>query len=670
MNIHIRENISFQVNLSTNILSLIKVALDAMRPPERVPVSVWADRERILPETANEPGKYRSSRTPHAVAIMDAFVDPQVEEISLMGSAQIAKTTIQENIIGYTIDIDPKPILFMAPTLDVAKKFSKNKLEPMIEDTPSLKRKVSKRKSRDSDNTALYKKFEGGFIVMVGANSPHSLRQMSIPIIISDDIDSIEIGSTKEGDPVDRAEKRAQTFEGQSKKFRASTPTIDGSSRIYNYYKQGTMEKPYVRCLHCGHQQVLNWENVVWDYDKDAFGKKIKGTDNPASAKISCVSCGVLMDESERLEMLKNIEWIAEHPERIRHRSFWINEISSTLSSLKRVVEQYLAVEDEPEKEQTFTNLVLGLPYRVESIEEISEFELMNRLESYLNPLRPYEVPNSILMLIASVDVQADRLECEVWGYGMHYEMWIINRFKFIGDPKIPKHLPKSPWAELEKLLIYKFKRVDGVELNIVAAAIDSSFLSDEVYNFTRGYEFTRKWWAIKGARNPFAEIIPARFSVIEEKRSKYLRFGINLEKQSLFSRFKISKPDNWKEGEPLPKYIHFDESICDPEYFEQLTAEHGVKKRYGNIEYTLYEKKKSGLRNEALDLLTYNSILAKMQNPNWQKLKENLDSKKRNVNQVNEPIIISEQIVKKEKSATPKTKGGAVLKNNKITNW
>ena len=593
-----------------------------------MPVAVWADRERILPETANEPGKYRSSRTPHVVEIMNAFSDPEVEEISLMGSAQIAKTTIQENIIGYTIDIDPKPILFMAPTLDVAKKFSKNKLEPMLEDTPSLKKKVSRRKSRDSDNTALYKKFEGGFIVMVGANSPHGLRQMSIPIIISDDIDSIEIGSTKEGDPVDRAEKRAQTFEGQSKKFRASTPTIDGMSRINNFYKQGTMEKPYVRCLHCNHQQIMQWESVIWDYDKDAFDKKIKGTDHPASAKIACVNCGVLMDESERLQMLNNIEWIAEHPERRRHRSFWINELASTLSSLKRVVEQYLTVEDEPEKEQTFKNLVLGLPYRVDTIEEISEFELMNRLEAYLDPLKPYQVPNQVLFLILSCDVQKHSLKINVWGIGMNFEMWITNRYEFVGDPKLPQNLPESPWTELKKLLLNKFYRKDGVQLSILAAAIDSSYLSDEVYNFCRGYEFTRKWWPIKGARNPFAEIIPGKFSIIEEKRSKYLRFGVNLEKQSLFSRLKIAKPDNYKDGDPIPKYIHFDETICDPEYFEELTAEHGVKKQYGNMEYVLYTPKKWGLPNHQLDLITYASILAKMQAPNWEKLKINLDAR------------------------------------------
>lgn len=630
-----------------------------------MPVSVWADRERVLPETANEPGLYRSSRTPHAVEIMDSFISPEVEEITLMGSAQIGKTTIQENIIGYIIDVDPKPILFMAPTLDVAKKFSKNKLEPMLEDTKSLKNKVSRKKSRDSDNTSLYKRFEGGFIILVGANSPHGLRQMSIPIIMSDDIDSIEIGSTKEGDSVTRAEKRAQTFEGQSKKIRTSTPTIEGSSRIHNYYKKGTMEKPFVKCLNCNHEQIMQWENVVWDYDKDAFGNKIKGTDRPETAKIACINCGVLMDEAERLKMLENVRWIAEHPERIRHRSFWINEISSTLSSLKRVVEQYLETENEPEKEETFQNLVLGLPYRVNSVEEISEYELMNRLESYLNIIDPYETPNQVLFLIVSVDVQADRLEVEVWGYGMNYEMWILNRNKFVGDPKIPKHLPRSPWAQLEILLLNKWHRRDGIELTILAAGIDSSFLSDEVYNFTRGYEFTRKWWAIKGARNPFAEIIPDKFSVIEEKRSKYLRFGVNLEKQSLFSRLKIEKPDNYKDGDPIPKYIHFDETICDPEYFEQLTAEHGVKKKYGNMEYVLYEKKKSGLRNEALDLLTYNSILAKMQRPDWEKLKINIDNKTKKEKNYEEPVEPAPDAVKTLIKNKPKPR-----RINSISNW
>lgn len=665
------------MQIPSNLIEVIKEINSAFIPPERITVTECAEKYRVLPASNREGGIYRAARTPFAIAIMDSFNDPDVEEISVMGSAQWAKTTILENILAYIILINPSNILLVFPTLDFARRFSKTRLEPMIDDSPQIKKKVSKKKSRDSDNTILSKAFYGGTLAMVGANSPGGLRGYTAPFILGDDIDAVEIGSTKEGDFMARAERAAETFEGMRKFFRASTPGMHGASRIYNFYLAGTMEQWQVPCPACNQFQLLEIDQLTWEYDKDAFGNKIIGSDKPKTARIACKHCGYLINESERQEIILKGSWIAQKPERIHHRSFFFNRFTSPFSSLRNICKEYIEAQIDPERMQTFTNLYLGLPYKPDTVEEISEFELINRLENYLDVTKPYTVPNQVLMLIASVDVQGDRLEAEVWGYGLNFEMWIINRFKFVGDPKIPKHLPKSPWKELDSLLCNPYFRIDGVPINILAAAIDSSFLSDEVYGFCRGYEFTRRWWPIKGSRNPFAEIIPAKFSVIEEKRSKYLRFGVNLEKQSLFSRLKMQLPKPYN-NEPLPKFIHFDESICDPEYFEQLTAEHGVKKTYGNQEYILYEKKKSGLRNEALDLITYNSILAKMQAPNWEKLKANLDAKAELIK--NEKRETKDEIKKIESSnplksnpniqQKPSLQKKIIKQINKITSW
>lgn len=652
------------MKLQNNIIELIKFMLRIFEPPEQITVTECAEKYRILPSSNREGGAYLVSRTPFARDIMDAFNDPEVEEISIMGSAQWAKTTIMENIIAFVIKVQPSNILLVLPTLDFARRFSKTRLEPMIEDSPELKRLVAKKKSRDSDNTILSKSFIGGSIIMVGANSPGGLRGFTAPYIFVDDIDAIEIGSTKEGDFIARAERAAETFEGIRKFFRASTPSIDGASRIYNYYKQGTMEEWHIPCPACNNYQLLEINQLKWEYDKDAFGNKIMGSDRPETAKIICKHCGYEMNESERQHMLLLGRWVAQHPERKNHRSFFFNRFTSPFSSLQNICKAYIEAQQEEEKMQAFTNLYLGLPYKPDSVIELSELDLLNRLEHYLDPTKPYQCPEQVLMLIASGDVQADRIELQVWGYGINYECWILNRFKFYGDPKLPKHIQGSPWASVEKILLNTWTRTDGVQLKIAAAGIDSQYLPDEVYNFVRGYEFTRNWWAIKGAKNPFAEIIPTKYSVIEDKRSKYLRLGVNQEKQSLFARLKIRMPDNWN-GEPIPKYIHFDESICDAEYFEQITSEHGVKKVAGNIEYILYVKKKNSLRNEALDLLVYNSILAKIQAPNWIKVKEILDARK---NQVKEevPPPVDTPLLKGTKVKAAKT--NKIF--NKVTQW
>jgi phage terminase large subunit GpA-like protein len=427
---------------------------------------------------------------------------------------------------------------------------------------------------------------------------------------------------------MDRAERAAETFEGMRKYFRASTPAVHGASRIYNHYMLGTQERWEVPCPACDKFQLLEIDQMIWDYDKDAFGNKILNTDNPKSAKIGCKHCGYLIDERERQEIIHKGMWVALYPDRISHRSYFFNRFTSPFSSLQNICKKYIEAQQDPEKMQVFTNLFLGLPYKAETVEEVDTFELMQRVESYLDVTKPYEVPNQTLFLVLSCDVQKNRLQVNVWAIGLNFEMWIINRYKFVGDPKLVEGLHGSPWNELKKLLLNRWKRQDGVEMGILIAGIDSSYLSDEVYNFCRGYEFSRKWWPIKGAKSPFAEIIPAKYTVTGEKRNKYLSLGVNLEKQSLFSRLKIAKPENFKEGDAIPKYIHFDESICDPQYFEEVTSERGNKKKYGNMEFTLYEKKKWGDPNEEWDLMVYASILAKSIVPNWIKIKENLDKK------------------------------------------
>jgi phage terminase large subunit GpA-like protein len=651
--------------MKSNIKELIKVMLRCFEPPERITVTECAEKYRILPTSNREGGAYRVSRTPFAKEIMDSFNDPNVEEITIMGSAQWAKTTIMENIIAYIIKVQPSNILLVLPTLDFARRFSKTRLEPMIEDSPEIKKLVSKKKSRDSDNTILSKSFVGGTIAMVGANSPGGLRGFTAPYIFADDIDAIEIGSTKEGDFIARAERAAETYEGIRKFFRASTPSIAGGSRIEKYYNKGTMEEWHIPCPKCEEYQLFEISQLKWEYETDAFGKRIPNSDKPETAVIICKYCSHEINEGERQMIIPKGKWVAKFPDRIYHRSFFFNRFTSPFSSLRNICKAYIEAQGEEEKMQAFTNLYLGLPYKPDTVVELLEDEILQKVEQYLDPSKPYECPSSVLMLIASADVQDDRIEAQVWGYGMNYECWILNKFKLPGDPRLPKHINGSPWAQLEKVLLNTWKRTDGVELKIVAAGIDSSFLSDEVYAFCRGFEFTRNWWAIKGARNPFAEIIPQKYSVIEEKRSKYLRLGVNLEKQSMFSLLKMPRPENY-DGEPLPKYIHLDESICDLEFVEQLTSEHGVKRTSGSVEYIVYVKKKSGLRNEALDLMVYNRIMAKIQNPNWQKLKENIDARK-NKNVENEKSLPEPQTLL-NKPTMKVTKVKPFI--NKITNW
>lgn len=593
----------------TKLISEFQHALDL--PPDITP-SEWADRNYVLPETSNMPGNWRTENTPHLKFILDSFVNPEVEEISVMGSAQIGKTSMILILIGYVIDILPQPILLLLPTLDVARGFSDTKLRETIKDTPVLKRKVKTKRGGSEEGNKLLKHFPGGYLKLVGGNSPHGLRQASIPIVISDDINSLEPGQQREGDPIFRAEKRAQTFEGRRKKIRCSTPTRKSIDRIEIFYRQGSMHQYFVPCPECETFQILRWENVVWEKELDMFGEPVEHF--PETARIKCEHCGHLITEGERQQILRLGKWIPKNPKVKSHLSFKINELSSTLSSLKSIVDSYIkALKDE--SYEAFVNTTLGESYEIKHEVEYDHNQLMSRVETYLTEEDPH-VPEQVLVLTMGVDVQHDRLEAQICGWGEGEECWVLGYFKIYGDIDTVK-----VYDELDKLRKKTWQRADGMKLGISRTLVDSGFQGKMkmVYDYC---------W-----RRRHDNVLPAKgigrfgapltsFSRVYEDRLDLVRVGTNEAKASLFeTRLGLT--------EPGPKYIHFTEEYCDDEYFRQLTSEVGIKRRSGMVTYTVYVKKEGEKRNEALDtwLLCYAAI--SLQPVNWVSLRKKIELKK-----------------------------------------
>ena len=214
-------------------LKLFQKLAKAVSPPPVLTVSQWADRyRRLSAESAAEPGQWNTDRAPYQREIMDSVNDPLVEEIVIMSSAQVGKTELLLNIIGYYIDYDPAPILVVQPTLKpMAEDFSKDRLAPMIRDTPALARKVRDVKAKSSGNTILHKAFPGGHVTIAGANSPSSLASRPVRIVLLDETDRYPPSAGTEGNPIKLAEKRTTAFWNR-KKIKVSTPTIKGVSQI------------------------------------------------------------------------------------------------------------------------------------------------------------------------------------------------------------------------------------------------------------------------------------------------------------------------------------------------------------------------------------------------------------------------------------------------------
>lgn len=201
--------------------SWIHRALLSLRPAERLPVSKWAEKWRVLPDTNAIPGPFRNSVTPYLAEIMDAFSNEDVERIVFVKPTQVGGTTALENMLASAIDQDPAPTMIVYPSKELAERTVEAKLEPMIRQCKPLAAKY-----REAESQKLKLKFETMFVFLSGANSPASLSSTPIRYLFLDEVDKFPGASKKEADPVSLAIERTKTYTTNRKIFMASTPTL------------------------------------------------------------------------------------------------------------------------------------------------------------------------------------------------------------------------------------------------------------------------------------------------------------------------------------------------------------------------------------------------------------------------------------------------------------
>lgn len=553
----------------------------AWSPPPRLTVSQWADRERKLsPESSAEPGDWRTDRAPYQRGMMDAVNDPSVEVIAIMTSAQIGKTELLNNVVGYYVDFDPSPILCLQPTLEMAQTWSKDRLAPMIRDTPALAAKFKTAKARDSGNTQLHKTFPGGHVTMAGANSPASLASRPIRILLCDEVDRYPASAGTEGDPVSLGRKRTATFWNR-KVILTSTPTVKGVSRIEEEWELSDKRRYYVPCPECGERQHLKWSNVVFD---------IK---NPKAVIYACVN-GCPIEEADKQWMLENGEWVAEAPFNGR-AGFHLNELYSPWRRWREVVKDFIEARARPDTLKTWTNTSLGETWE-EKGERFENEDLGARREAY----DADSLPDDILFITAAVDTQGDRLEALSQGWGVDQEHWDIEHKIFWGDPA-----KKKVWAELDEWLL-KTYQVAGRGMKIACAVVDSGGNhTQQVYNFTKPRQ-GRRVFSIKGSSEYYSPIASKPVQV-GNMRAMLYKVGTDTAKDTiLMSWLRIT--------EPGPGYVHFPADI-DDEYLKQLTAEERKTVYFRGQKRLQWSKIRE--RNEILDLHVYNYAASVILAPN-----------------------------------------------------
>jgi phage terminase large subunit GpA-like protein len=576
----------------------IAEAFTLCAPPPDLKVSEWADAHRILsPEVSAEPGQWRTDRVPYMREIMDAFNDPVVREIVFMKATQIAYTESLLNIVGYCIDVEPCPILWLLPDQKAVEEISKNRLTPMLRDTPRLAGKVKAPRSRDSSNTIAGKQFPGGRLSLVGSHAPSDLASRPIRVVIEDENDRFALSAGAEGDPSALAAKRQAWFWNR-KTIKGSSPTVKGRSKIERDYNASDKRVCYVPCPHCGHRQVMTWANVKWDKTKNGSGKTVDH--HPHSAAYMCEKCGVLWDDGDRWQAIKSPEWRATAPFR-GIAGFHLPQFYSPTVTLAEMVTEFLTAygklpgtHPDHEKQIAFTNTVLAETWE-EKGETVDASMLTNRGEPY----GPDDLPAGVLFATAGVDVQGNRLEVQVLGWGFGEECWAIRYAVLQGDPA-----QRTVWNELDQLLRRPMETVSGRPVRIKAASIDTGgHHANQVHEFCRP-RFGRRIHAIKGRAGPNV-IWPTRASKTKTDQTVYL-VGVDTAKDTIYGRLKIKRS---LDG-PSPGYIHFpvmapDDDSFGPEYFQQLTSEQAVTRYQLGKPYRVWELP-PGKRNEALDTFVY----------------------------------------------------------------
>ena len=538
---------------------------DGLRPDPLLTVSEWADAHRYLsPRDSAEPGRYRTDRTPYMRAIMDALSPSHpARRVVFMKSAQVGATTSGSNWIGYVIHHAPGPMLAVQPTVELAKRFSRQRIEPLIAESPALRERVKPSRARDAGNTVLSKEFPAGLLIITGANSAVGLRSMPARYLFLDEVDAYPPSADEEGDPVALAEARTRTFSWRSKAFLASTPTIQGISRIEREYEASDQRRYFVPCPHCEHMQWLAFERLRWDKGK------------PETTHYMCAACDGRIEEHHKTAMLQAGEWRATaegaDPGTI---GFHLSALYSPVGwfSWADIARMWEAAQATDEAKRSFKNGVLGLTW-VETGEAPDWQRLYERREAW----QIGTVPSGGLFLTAGADVQKDRIEVDVWAWGRGLESWLIDHIVIDGGPE-----RAESWNTLHRLLGQTWPHAHGAQLGLAKLAIDTGYESPAVYAWARraGHAQVAPIKGVEGFNRAAPVIGPTHVDVTEG--GKKLRRGARLWtiavatfKSETYRYLRLSAPTDEEidAGAKCPAgYVHLPRG-SDAEWIKQLVG-------------------------------------------------------------------------------------------------
>jgi phage terminase large subunit GpA-like protein len=345
-----------------------------------------------------------------------------------------------------------------------------------------------------------------------------------------------------------------------------------------------------VPCPDCGEAQPLVWQNVRWPEGR------------PDEAGYCCAECGSVWTDAQRWAAIRRGHWRATAEFRGR-AGFHLSELYSTWRKLSETATDFLEAKGAPERLRAWTNTALG-----ETWQERGEAPDWQRLYERREDWRQGTCPRDCLVLTAGADVQRDRVEVSVWGWGRGLRSWLVDHVVLDGDPSQPE-----VWAKATALLAQTWPHENGKRLGLTRLAIDTGFEAQAVYAWCRAMGRAQVM-AVKGVPGgDRASPVDGPSYVEVSERGRKIRRGLQLWKVAVsvfkaetYGWLRLDRPSDealeaggWPAG-----YVHLPAGLSS-EFVQQITAEQlvTVRTRQG---YQRREWQKLRERNEALDTRVY----------------------------------------------------------------
>jgi len=575
--------------MGNSLLDCDRALLEALLPPSATTVSEWADQYRILSgKGAAEKGPWRTARTPYLREPMDCLSPSSpMRRVVLMFGSQMGKTEVVLNWLGAIIHLWPGPTLLVQPTLDMAKRLNRQRLDPLIKETPVLSERIAPARSRDSGNTMFLKEFQGGLFVLTGANSGSGLQSMPAAYLAADEVSSYPLEANDKGDPLENAETRTSTFP-MGKVLITSTPGTRGACRITEEFEKRSDQRRYHAFMPCcGAKEVLRWrEHMVWDRpDGEVW--------------CQCPACGERVAQHHKTTMLAGAEWRAMTAgDRITagfHLPGWYAPAGWT--PWEQIRDEFLRAKGDALLLKGWVNKRAAEAWEDEAVAKVHSDRLLERAAA--EPYSTGEVPKGVLVLLMAVDVQDTWLEVSVIGFGRGDEQWLVWHQQIHGDPG-----QDEVWQQIDSIREVPWPRAEGGTMTVRMVGVDTGgHYTGEAYEFCRR-RARDGLVALKGSSNRGAQIVSKGTPVDVNYKGKKITKGVTLYlvgthdlKRTIYSRLK-------NPAAAGPGVIHWGQNASH-EYLQGLTCEQLVP-RYVKGYQVLEWIKPSGGRNEPLDLNVY----------------------------------------------------------------